>query len=125
MRNFAAYAAVLGCAGILIGANGSWFNLGQNEKYISDFSLKPNEIKEIRIMAQNHKQVMFRVDVKNESMATLTRGPYPITITQPSTGKSIANFYGGAKFQPVGGKIDLNLSNAGKKQYKVLVVTVE
>jgi hypothetical protein len=125
MRKYVAYAAVLGCAGILIGANGNWFNLGQNEKYVSDFSVKPNENKEVSIKAQRNKQVMFRVDVKNESMTTISREPYPITMTQLGTGKSISSYYGGTEFQPIGGNINLKISNTGEKEYKVLVVTVE
>jgi hypothetical protein len=51
--------------------------------------------------------------------------PYPITMMQAGTGKSISSFYAGKEFLPVDGKIKLKISNTGRKEYKVLVVTVE
>ena len=103
-------------------AENSWYNLGQNEEYISDFVILPNSVKEVAVKSNSKISITFRVDVSGEQEKTLMYGPFPIEMMDVESGKSLRSFYGGLDFVPVKGVIRVVFKNSGKKDYRILVV---
>jgi len=122
VRKTTGFVLIASLCWIMIGAGGSWFSLAPSERYVSDFTLQPNQTKEISIKSQKNQHVMFRVDATGESMDSIARGPYPITMMQVGRERSVSSFYGGLDCKPINEKIKLRLANTSKKSYKVLVV---
>ncbi|HEY5997493.1 MAG TPA: hypothetical protein VIU29_10755 [Candidatus Deferrimicrobiaceae bacterium] len=116
---FALLLVLLATAAI---AEAPWYNIDPNEEYISDFVIGGKGEKVVSVAAKDVIRVMYRVDVNEVPFSQLKRGPYPLSMTDAGTNKSVSSFWGGIECTPVKGKVKLKFANKGSKPLKVLVV---
>jgi hypothetical protein len=105
----------------------TWYELEENETYVSDFILAPGAEKEVSIDSANALTVGFRADVGgfdeyNDLQAKY--GPDVIMLRNITADFNLMSVAGGSlEVQPTQGKLLVSVKNLTDREFKVVVYT--
>ena len=95
-----------------------WFRLEPMDVYIEDFSLPPNETKQIEIATGEP----LSVGLKTDASLNLKKGNKYVRLTQMGTAHSIGTLIGASRvFNPSGGKLILLVKNETDAALRVVI----
>jgi hypothetical protein len=102
-----------------------WYNLHDNEQYITNFKLYSGSTKTFAINSNTEIWVGFKSDATHEQFQKYKRF-YPIELAVEGLG-SFSDLYGGGSMlcKPVDGKIKITVSNNSQHNFKIVIFTKE